>query len=72
MEKIKAAFKRWKEKHWDLKLYIHNSEFFSMTGFNRPPLRRFWEKHGANIKKAGVWLLALIAGGLITKLLGIA
>jgi len=72
MEKIKAAFRRWKEKHWDLSLYTHDSEFFSMAGFNRPPLRRFWEEHRSSIKKALIWLLALIAGGVITKLLGLA
>lgn len=72
MKKIKETFKRLKEKHWDLSLYTHESEHFSMAGFNRPPLRRFWEEHKTHIKKVSIWLVALIAGGLITKLLGLA
>ncbi|MEE1922660.1 hypothetical protein V0R50_10430 [Pseudomonas sp. 148P] len=72
MKRLKDAFARWKAKHWDEELRIHDSEHFSMIGFDRPPLRRAWDQHKAVIKQVGAWLLALIAGALILKLLGLA
>ena len=52
MKKIKELWKRWKVKHWDQSVYTHDGGDFGMLGFNSPPLRAFWDKHGANIKKA--------------------
>lgn len=72
MKVAKEAFAKLKAKHWDRKAYTYNDENFAMMGFDSPPLRRAWEAHGSAIKKAAIWLLALIAGGVITKVLGLA
>jgi len=72
MKRLHEAFARWKAKHWDKSVYSYDGGSFGMLGFNSPPLRAFWEKHGERIKKLGMWLLALIAGGVITKLVGLA
>ncbi len=71
MKWAKDAFRRWKQKHWDLSLYTHESEHFSMMGFDRPPLRRLWENHRALIITGAKWLLALVAGALILRLIGL-
>ena len=71
MKKINEAFKRWKEKHWDLKAYVHEEPLLLMMGFNRPPLRAFWEKHKALILKVRPWLGGLIGGAVILKILGL-
>lgn len=72
MKKIKEAFKRWKEKHWDLQMYTHDDVFFGMIGFDRPPLRAFWEKNKRLILKVAPWLGSLIGGAIILKLIGLA
>lgn len=71
MKKIKELWKRWKVKHWDQSVYTYDGGDFGMLGFNSPPLRAFWDKHGAKIKKAIIWLFLLVAGGVITKVLGL-
>lgn len=72
MKAIKDLLAKLKAKHWDKKAYSYSDEHFSMFGFNSPPLRRAWEAHGATIKKVATWLLALVAGGVITKLIGLS
>ncbi|MQA53710.1 hypothetical protein [Pseudomonas piscis] len=72
MKAARNLFAKLKAKHWDKKLYTYDDENFSMMGFDSPPLRRMWEEHRETIKKVSVWLLALIAGGVISKLLGLA
>jgi hypothetical protein len=71
MKLAKDAFRRWKKKNWDLSLYTRDSEHFSMMGFDRPPLRRLWENHKASIITASKWLLALVSGTLILRLIGL-
>ncbi|MCT8164986.1 MULTISPECIES: hypothetical protein [unclassified Pseudomonas] len=72
MKAAKDLFEKLKAKHWDKKPYSYSDEHFAMFGFDSPPLRRAWESHGSTIKKVGIWLLALIAGGVITKLIGLS
>ena len=72
MKRFKAAFARWKAKHWDLKPYIHDEPMFLMMGFDRPPLRDFWERRKGLILKAAPWLASLIGGAIILKLAGLA
>lgn len=72
MKKIKALWSRWKVKHWDKSVYTYDGGDFGMLGFNSPPLRAFWEAHGTKIRKSVTWLILLIAGGVISKLVGLA
>lgn len=72
MKRFKEAFGRWKAKHWDLQMYTHDEEFFGMIGFDRPPLRAFWERRKSLILKFGPWLAGLIGGAIILKLIGLA
>ncbi|WP_353742565.1 hypothetical protein WHX55_10945 [Pseudomonas fluorescens] len=71
MKRLKEAFARWKTKHWDEKAYIHDEPMFLMMGFERPPLRAFWEKHKVSILKAAPWLASLIGGAIILKIVGL-
>lgn len=72
MKAAKELFAKLKAKHWDQKPYSYSDEHVSMFGFDSPPLRRAWEAHGATIKRVATWLLALVAGGVITKLIGLS
>lgn len=72
MKRVRKLFAKLKAKHWDQKPYSYSDEHFAMFGFDSPPLRRAWEAHGSTIKKVAIWLLALIAGGVITKLIGLS
>jgi hypothetical protein len=72
MKAAKDFAAKLKAKHWDKKPYTYSDEHVAMFGFDSPPLRRAWETHGPTIKKVAIWLLALVAGGVITKLLGLA
>lgn len=72
MKAARDLFKKLKAKHWDRQAYTYNDEHIAMMGFDSPPLRRAWETHGGTIKKIGIWLMTLIAGGVISKLLGLA
>lgn len=72
MKKVKAMWACLKAKHWDKTAYSYDGGDFMMLGFNSPPLRAFWEKHGTNIRKVFTWLFLLIAGGVVSKFLGLA
>lgn len=72
MKAARDLFKKLKSKHWDRKAYTYSDEHISMMGFDSPPIRRAWESHGSTIKKVAIWLLALVAGGVITKLIGLS
>ena len=72
MKALKAMFARWKKKHWDLKVVSINEPSFSFLGFDRPPLRAFWEKHKGLFFKAGPWLGGLVGGAIILKFIGLS
>lgn len=72
MTEKKGVFARWKEEHWDIKPDIDNRDPVFFLSISTPWPRRVWEKHRGWIKQVFIWLLALIAGGVITKLLGLA
>lgn len=72
MKKLQEAWERWKSQHWDDKHRVEEGASYVWLQVDRPPLRRFWEDHKTRIKKAAIWLLALIGGALILKLLGLA
>ncbi|WP_207864932.1 hypothetical protein [Pseudomonas sp. 58(2021)] len=72
MKRFKKIFERLKEKHWDLKPYLDEGPMYAILGFDRPPLRAFWEKHKASIMKLLPWLAGLICGAVILKFLGLA
>ncbi len=58
MKALKAMFSRWKAKHWDLKVVCINEPSFSFLGFDRPPLRAFWEKHKSYFSRLAPGLAA--------------
>jgi hypothetical protein len=72
MKRLKAAFARWKRKHWDNQFWSSEGQQFVMMGTSPPPLRALWEKHKALVFKAVPWLGGLIGGAIILKALGLA
>lgn len=72
MKRLKEAFARWKAKHWDEQVFFSRDGGIPWLGFDRPPLRAFWEKHRRLFFKAGPWLGCLIGGAIILRLIGLA
>ena len=71
MKSLKQAFARWKEKHWDEQVFSQRDDI-PWFGFDRPPLRAFWEQYKELFFKVGPWLCGLIGGAIILKLIGLA
>jgi len=71
MEKIKTLWASWKAKHWDDEWRVLD-EPIPWVQIDRPPLRKFWEKHKQWLSKVLPWLVGLIGGALILKALGLA
>ncbi len=72
MNWLKEAFGRWKAKNWDRQPFLDEGANFVHLGFDSPPLRGLWDKHGKSVITASKWLVALVGGALILKLLGLA
>ncbi len=71
MNWLRDAFRRWKAKHWDRQPFFDEGVNFVHMGFDTPPLRAFWDKRGKSVITASKWLLVLIGGALILRLLGL-
>ena len=71
MDRIKSAIRRWKEKNWDERPVFHDDPIHPSLGFERPPIRAFWEYRKGRIITISNWLLALVAGAAILRLLGL-
>lgn len=71
MKRIVEAWKKLKAKHWDEDFFVDDGPHFVHMGFNRPPIRTFWERHKRLVIATSKWLLALVAGALILRLLGL-
>ncbi|MCY1355959.1 hypothetical protein D9M69_423980 [compost metagenome] len=71
MKRIKEAWARLKAKHWDEEMIVDDSPHVVFFGFNRPPLRSFWESHKTSIITTSKWLAALIVGAAILRAIGL-
>ena len=71
MKSLKVALARWKAKHWDEQVFTRGGDI-PWLGFDRPPLRAFWEKHKGLIFKVGPWLGGVIGGAIILRAIGLS
>lgn len=69
--RLSAWWARWKARHWDARFEFED-EPVPWLQYHEPPLRMLWRRYSRFIVHALRWLLPLVAGAVILKVLGLA